>query len=113
MAESPSDYAALLRGVRERENLKLEIHQLQNTLNEAQKRIAELESYTAHLEKNVEERDAALEELRSSVADKNKGLLARVRQQEETIARLQNALQAKHRELEGERSRGGPFKKKQ
>ena len=112
MPESPSDYAALLRGVRERENLKLEIHQLQLRLTEAQNRVQELEEYKETLEKAIAERDNALEELRNQITDKSKGLLVRLRQQEETIARLQSALQAKHKELEEERIRGGFYKKK-
>ncbi|GAG24458.1 unnamed protein product, partial [marine sediment metagenome] len=39
MSEAPSDYAALLRSVRDTENLKLEIHQLKNQLKTAQSRI--------------------------------------------------------------------------
>lgn len=105
MTESPSDYAALLRGVRERENFKLEINQLQNKQVESDAQIARLEEQLRLYEQAVAERDAALEDLKNQIASKNKSLLGRVREQDETIARLQTALQNKHRELE--EMRGG------
>ncbi|HOX29508.1 MAG TPA: hypothetical protein PLQ76_10185 [bacterium] len=112
MADAPSDYAALLRSVRNTENLKLEIHQLKGQIKNAQLRIQTLEQQSANYEQAIQERDAKIEELTSQIGDKGKGLVPMLKQKDETIARLQATLQAKHRELEELKTKGGIFKKK-
>ena len=96
--DSPSDYAALLRRVRDVDNYKLEIQQMQLTLRNAENKIAQLEPYVQSLEQAVAERDQQLEELRG--ASGSRQLMATLKKRDETIARLQSALQAKHREVE-------------
>lgn len=112
MPDAPSDYAALLKNVRNTENLKLEIHQLRNQMKSAQARIMSLEQQVQQYEEAIQERDAKLEELSSKVGDKSKGLVSMLKQKDETIARLQASLQAKHRELEEVKAKSGLFKKK-
>ena len=112
MSDAPSDYAALLRSVRDTENLKLEIHQLQNQLKTANSRIMSLEQQVASYEESIRERDEKLEELQGQVADKSKGLVSMLRQKDETIQRLQASLQNKHRELEEVKAKTSLFKKK-
>ena len=93
--DSPSDYAALLRRIRD---LKLEIKQLQADLNKTRSKIEQLEPYAQSLEQAVAERDQQIEELRSVSGSRQ--LMATLKKRDETIARLQQALQAKHKELE-------------
>jgi predicted RNase H-like nuclease (RuvC/YqgF family) len=113
MADSPSDYAALFRSIRNTENLKLEIHQLRTQLKAAQQRVITLESQMAGFEQAIQERDARIEEFNSTVGDKSKGLVSMLKQKDETITRLQASLQNKHRELEEIKAKSGTmFKKK-
>ena len=51
-------------------------------------------------EEALRERDERLEDLQNQVGDKSKGMLAKLKQKDETIQRLQQSLQNKHRELE-------------
>ena len=96
--DSPSDYAALLRRIRDVDNLKLEIKQLQADLNKTRSKIEQLEPYAQSLEQAVAELDQQIEELRSVSGSRQ--LMATLKKRDETIARLQQALQAKHKELE-------------
>lgn len=96
--DSPSDYAALLRRIRDVDNLKLEIKQLQADLIKTRSKIEQLEPYAQSLEQAVAERDQQIEELRSVSGSRQ--LMATLKKRDETIARLQQALQAKHKELE-------------
>jgi predicted RNase H-like nuclease (RuvC/YqgF family) len=112
MSDAPSDYAALLRNVRNTENLKLEIHQLRNQIKTFQTRVMSLEQQVQQYEQAIQERDAKIEEFSSQVGDKSKGLLTMLKQKDETINRLQASLQSKHRELEEVKAKTGFFKKK-
>jgi predicted RNase H-like nuclease (RuvC/YqgF family) len=96
--DSPSDYAALLRRVRDAENLKLEINQLQIKIRNHESKLSQMEPYVQSLEQAVAERDAQIEELRAASGTKN--IMSALKARDETIARLQQALQNKHRELE-------------
>ncbi len=109
---APSDYSALLKSVRNTENLKLEIHQLRNQIKTAQTRVITLEQQVKTFEESIKERDTKIEELSSQVGDKGKGLVSMLKQKDETIARLQASLQNKHRELEDLKAKTGFFKKK-
>jgi predicted RNase H-like nuclease (RuvC/YqgF family) len=96
--DAPSDYAALLRRIRDVDNLKLEIKQMQQQMNVAKQKIAQLEPYVQSLEQAVAERDQQLDELRASSGSRQ--LMATLKKRDETIAKLQQALQNKHKELE-------------
>ena len=109
---APIDYAALLRSVRDSESLKLEIHQLQNQLKTSSSKIMMLEQQVASMTQGITERDEKIEELQGQVGDKSKGLVSKLKQKDETIQRLQAALQGKHREIEELKARGGIFGKK-
>lgn len=103
LSDSPSDYAALLRKIRDVENLGLEINQLRIKLGNYESRLAQMEPYIQSLEQGIAERDKQLEELRSATGTRN--LMASLKKKDETIAKLQQALQTKHRELEELRTR--------
>ena len=96
--DASSDYAALLRRIRGVDNLKLEVNQLQIKLKNAENRIGQLEPYIQSLEQTIAERDQQLEEMRG--ASGSRGLMAALKKKDETIQRLQQALQNKHREIE-------------
>ena len=113
MAQSQSDYASLMREVRDTEGLKLEIRRLNIDLKEARDKLSAIEPEVIQLRQGVMERDAVIEDLRSSSGDRNRNIDDKMKQKDETIARLQAALQAKHRELEELRSKSsGMFRKK-
>ena len=96
--DAPSDYSALLRRIRSVDNLNLEINQLRIKLTATESKIAQLEPYIQSLEQTVAERDQQLDELRSVSNTRN--LMATLKKKDENIARLQQALQNKHQELE-------------
>ena len=100
MPDATSDYASLMRDVRNTESMKNEIRRLTLELRDVQNRLAQTEQRSAALERTLAERDAALEEMRGATGDRGKYLDDKMKQKDETIARLQSALQAKHRELE-------------
>jgi predicted RNase H-like nuclease (RuvC/YqgF family) len=101
--DAPSDYAALLRKIRDTENLVLEITQLRMKISASEAKIAQMEPYVQSLEQAIAERDQQLDELRS--VSGARALMATVKKKDETIARLQQALQTKHREVEELRAR--------
>jgi predicted RNase H-like nuclease (RuvC/YqgF family) len=112
MATSSSDYAALMREVRNSEGMKLEIHRLKAELKDTKELLAQTDAEATALRAALQERDTIIEELRSAGSARG-GVEERIKQRDDTIARLQAALQAKHRELEDLKAKsGGMFRKK-